>query len=130
MPTPLDIILEVEQHMGEGRVKCVAMQPTECMVRGMKVEDKGEPITVPVGRATLGRVMNVIGGDADNLGPIISDTHFPIHRPAPKLEDQNTSTEMFETGLKVVDLWNPTSRAARRASSGAPVSAKPSSSWN
>ena len=107
VPTPLDIILEVEQHVGEGRVKCVAMGPTEGMVRGMKVEDQGAPITVPVGRATLGRVMNVIGGDADRLGPIISDTHFPIHRPAPQLEDQNTSTEMFETGLKVVDLLEP-----------------------
>ena len=107
VPTPLDIILEVEQHVGEGRVKCVAMGPTEGMVRGMKVEDQGAPITVPVGRATLGRVMNVIGGDADRLGPIISDMHFPIHRPAPKLEDQNTSTEMFETGLKVVDLLEP-----------------------
>ena len=107
VPTPLDVTLEVEQHLGEGRVKCVAMEPTEGMVRGMKVEDLGGPISVPVGKPTLGRVMNVIGRDADRLGPIISDTRFPIHRPAPKLEDQDTSLDMFETGLKVVDLIEP-----------------------
>ncbi len=107
VPSPLNVILEVEQHMGESRVKCVAMEPTEGMVRGMKVEDLGHPITIPVGKPTLGRVMNVIGGDADRLGPIESDTHFPIHRPAPKLEDQSTSMEMFETGMKVVDLLEP-----------------------
>ena len=107
VPTPLDVTLEVEQHMGEGRVKCVAMEPTEGMVRGMRVEDLGTPIMVPVGKPTLGRVMNVIGRDADRLGPIVSDTWFPIHRPAPKLEDQDTSLDMFETGLKVVDLIEP-----------------------
>ena len=107
VPNPLNVVAEVEQHLGEGRVKCVAMEPTEGMVRGMKAIDLGGPITVPVGKATLGRVMNVIGGPADKLGPIVSDTRFPIHRHAPELEDQSTRLEMFETGLKVVDLLEP-----------------------
>ncbi|MHB8652277.1 MAG: F0F1 ATP synthase subunit beta [Terriglobia bacterium] len=107
VPIPLDLILEVEQHLGEGRVKCVAMEPTEGLVRGMKVIDTGGPITVPVGRGTLGRVMNVIGQPVDKQGPIAGDTRFPIHRHAPELDDQNTTLEMFETGLKVVDLLEP-----------------------
>jgi F-type H+/Na+-transporting ATPase subunit beta len=107
VPTPMDVIAEVQQHLGEGRVKAVAMKPTEGMVRGMKAIDTGGPITVPVGKPTLGRVMNVIGEAADKLGPIVSDTRFPIHRHAPELEDQNTNLEMFETGLKVVDLLEP-----------------------
>jgi F-type H+/Na+-transporting ATPase subunit beta len=107
VPRPLNVVAEVEQHLGEGRVKAVAMEPTEGMVRGMKVTDTGGPITIPVGKATLGRVMNVIGEPVDKLGPIISDMRFPIHRHAPELEDQNTSLEMFETGLKVVDLLEP-----------------------
>src|SRR5579864_841215 len=107
VPQPLDVIAEVEQHLGEGRVKCVAMQPTEGMVRGMKATDTGSPITVPVGPMVLGRVINVIGEPVDKLGPIVSDTHMPIHRQAPTLEEQNTNLEMFETGLKVIDLIEP-----------------------
>ena len=107
VPQPIDVVVEVEQHLGEGRVKCVAMAPTDGMVRGMKVVDTGKPIAVPVGKATLGRVMNVIGEPVDNLGPINAETKFPIHRHAPSLEDQNTDFEMFETGLKVVDLLEP-----------------------
>jgi F-type H+-transporting ATPase subunit beta len=107
VPAPIDVIAEVEQHLGEGRVKCVAMEPTEGMVRGMKAIDLGEVITVPVGKATLGRVMNVIGQPVDKLGPIVSDTHFPIHRHPPSLEEQDTTQQMFETGLKVVDLLEP-----------------------
>jgi F-type H+-transporting ATPase subunit beta len=107
VPTPLNLIAEVEQHLGEGRVKAVAMEPTDGMVRGMKATDLGGPITIPVGKATLGRVMNVIGEPADKLGPIVSDTRFPIHRQPPELEDQNTKLAMFETGLKVVDLLEP-----------------------
>jgi len=107
VPEPINVVVEVEQHVGEGRVKCVAMSPTDGMVRGMKVIDSGQPITTPVGKATLGRVMNVIGEPVDNLGPINSETSFPIHRHAPALEDQNTDFEMFETGLKVVDLLEP-----------------------
>src|SRR5438067_1999290 len=104
---PLDVTVEVQQHLGEGRVRAVAMEPTEGMVRGMKAFDTGAPIEIPVGRATLGRVMNVLGKPVDQLGPVISDKHYPIHRPAPKLEDQSTTLEMFETGIKVVDLIEP-----------------------
>ncbi|HVB88170.1 MAG TPA: F0F1 ATP synthase subunit beta [Candidatus Dormibacteraeota bacterium] len=107
VPEPIDLVAEVEQHLGEGRVRCVAMKPTEGMVRGMKAEDLGGPISVPVGRGTLGRVMNVLGEPVDNLGPIQTDKRYPIHRPAPSLEDQSTTLEMFETGIKVVDLLEP-----------------------
>ena len=107
VPNPINVVVEVEQQVGEGRVKCVAMSPTDGMVRGMKVIDSGQPIMTPVGKATLGRVMNVIGEPVDNLGPINSEISFPIHRHAPSLEDQNTESEMFETGLKVVDLIEP-----------------------
>ena len=107
VPAPINVILEVEQQIGEGRVRCVAMEPTEGMVRGMKAEDLGEPISVPVGRATLGRVLNVLGEPVDNLGPVKSGKRYPIHRPAPTLEDQSTTLEMFETGIKVVDLIEP-----------------------
>src|SRR5690348_6919823 len=107
VPHPINVVVEVEQHLGEGRVKCVAMAPTDGMVRGMTVVDTGKPIMTPVGKATLGRVMNVIGEPVDNLGPINAETTFPIHRHAPALEDQNTEFEMFETGLKVVDLIEP-----------------------
>ncbi len=107
IPQPINLIAEVEQHLGEGRVKCVAMEPTEGMVRGMKAIDLGGPITVPVGKSTLGRVMNVVGEPVDKLGPIVSETRFPIHRHAPELENQNTNLEMFETGVKVIDLLEP-----------------------
>jgi F-type H+-transporting ATPase subunit beta len=107
VPEPIDLIAEVAQHLGEGRVRCVAMKPTEGMIRGMKAEDLGEPISVPVGRPTLGRVMNVLGEPVDKLGPIQTNKTYPIHRPAPSLEDQSTTLEMFETGIKVVDLLEP-----------------------
>ncbi len=106
-PVPINVITEVEQHLGEGRVKCVAMEPTDGMVRGMKAIDLGEPITVPVGKATLGRVLNVIGEPVDKLGPVVTDTRFPIHRHAPELDQQNIQMEMFETGIKVIDLIEP-----------------------
>jgi len=107
VPSPINIITEVEQHLGEGRVKCVAMEATEGLVRGMKAIDLGEPITVPVGKATLGRVLNVIGEPVDKLGPVVSDTRLPIHRHAPALDEQNIQMEMFETGIKVIDLIEP-----------------------
>jgi len=107
VPQPVNVIAEVEQHLGEARVKCVAMERTEGMVRGMKAIDLGGPITVPVGKEVLGRVMNVIGEPVDKLGPIVTDARLPIHRHAPELGDQNTNMEMFETGLKVVDLLEP-----------------------
>src|SRR6266851_3395697 len=107
VPSPINVVLEVQQHLGEGRVRCVAMEATEGMVRGMKAIDQGGPISVPVGRGTLGRVMNVIGAPVDQLGPIQHTKTMPIHRPAPLFEDQATTAEMFETGVKVVDLIQP-----------------------
>ncbi len=107
VPMKLDVIVEVEQHLGEGRVRCIAMEATEGMVRGMKVVDTGAGITVPVGRATLGRVLNVLGQPVDELGPVNATEHRPIHRLAPAFDEQSTSEEMFETGIKVIDLIQP-----------------------
>ncbi len=107
IPTPLDVIVEVQQHLGEGRVRCIAMEATEGMVRGMKALDLGGPITVPVGRATLGRVLNVIGQPVDELGPVDAKERRPIHRSAPAFDEQSTREEMFETGIKVIDLIQP-----------------------
>jgi len=107
VPSPIDVILEVQQHLGEGRVRCIAMQPTDGMVRGMKAIDQGGPISVPVGRGTLGRVMNVIGEPVDQLGPVEYEKRMPIHRLAPAFDEQATSAEMFETGVKVIDLIQP-----------------------
>jgi len=104
---PIDVVAEVEQHLGENRVRCVAMEPTDGMIRGMKAEDTGEPIKMPVGTATLGRVLNVIGKPVDELGPVDAEDHWPIHREAPSFEEQDTSIEMFETGIKVIDLLEP-----------------------
>jgi F-type H+/Na+-transporting ATPase subunit beta len=107
VPNPVNVILEVEQHIGEGRVRCVAMESTEGMVRGMKAIDTGSQITVPVGNATLGRILNVIGEPVDELGPVNAKIRWPIHRAAPSFEDQSTREEMFETGIKVIDLIQP-----------------------
>jgi F-type H+-transporting ATPase subunit beta len=104
---PLDIIAEVEQHLGENRVRCVSMLPTDGLVRGMKVEDTGEPIKMPVGEPTLGRVLNVIGQPVDLRGEVVAQDYWPIHREAPTFEQQDTRLEMFETGIKVVDLLEP-----------------------
>lgn len=106
-PTPIDIIVEVEQHLGEGRVRCVSMHPTEGSARGMKAIDLEGPIEIPVGEETLGRLMNVIGEPMDYLGPIQAKVKYPIHRTPPPLEQQSTKLEMFETGIKVVDLIQP-----------------------
>ncbi len=107
VPTPLDVVVEVQQHLGEGRVRCIAMVATEGMVRGMKAIDTGAGITVPVGRETLGRVLNVLGQPVDELGPVNAKVHLPIHRQAPAFDEQSTSEEMFETGIKVIDLIQP-----------------------
>ncbi|MGH9866126.1 MAG: F0F1 ATP synthase subunit beta, partial [Candidatus Acidiferrales bacterium] len=103
----IDIVTEVQQHLGEGRVRAVALKPTEGLVRGMKAVDTGAGISVPVGRGTLGRILNVLGEPVDNLGPVQAKEHWAIHRPAPALDQQSTSLEMFETGIKVVDLIEP-----------------------
>ncbi|MGI8468193.1 MAG: F0F1 ATP synthase subunit beta [Pyrinomonadaceae bacterium] len=109
----VDTICEVQQHLGEGRVRAVSMLPTDGMVRGMKAIDTGGPITVPVGVATLGRVMNVIGDSVDELGPVDSETRYSIHRHAPTFEEQATELEMFETGIKVIDLIQPFLRGGK-----------------
>ena len=102
------MIAEVEQHLGENRVRAVAMKPTDGMQRGMTATDLGEPITVPVGPETLGRVLNVLGEPVDFPDrPVQSKERWPIHRPAPTLEDQSTELKMFETGIKVIDLLEP-----------------------
>jgi len=107
VPTPINVILEVQQHLGEGRVRTVAMEATDGMVRGMKATDLGGPIRVPVGKETLGRIINVIGEPVDELGPVGEKTRMPIHRPAPLFDEQSTREEMFETGIKVIDLIQP-----------------------
>jgi F-type H+-transporting ATPase subunit beta len=106
-PIPVNIVVEVEQHLGEDIVRCVSMHPTDGLARGMSAFDLGGPIEVPVGVETLGRVMNVIGEPVDHMGPIEAKQKYPIHRPAPSLEEQNTKLEMFETGIKVIDLIQP-----------------------
>jgi F-type H+-transporting ATPase subunit beta len=102
-----EIIVEVAQHLGENTVRCVAMEPTEGLVRGMKAVDLGAPISVPVGKEVLGRVVNVIGEPVDKLGPISASERWPIHRDAPSLADQATTIEVLETGIKVIDLLEP-----------------------
>ncbi len=110
---PINLTAEVAQHLGEGVVKCVSMQPTDGVVRGMKAVDTGGPISVPVGQETLGRVLNVLGEEVDRLGPVKTEKRYPIHRPAPSLEDQSTETEMLETGIKVIDLIEPYSKGGK-----------------
>jgi len=107
------VVTEVQQHLGENRVRCVSMQPTEGMVRGMQALDTGGPIMVPVGRETLGRVLNVIGEPVDKMGPVGAAKSYPIHRPAPSLEEQSTELKMLETGIKVIDLLEPYLRGGK-----------------
>jgi F-type H+-transporting ATPase subunit beta len=109
----IDVIAEVQQHLGDQKVRCVCMHPTDGMVRGMKATDTGGPITMPVGTPTLGRVLNVVGEPVDELGPVVAEKRYPIHRPAPELVDQSTELEMFETGIKVVDLLEPYLRGGK-----------------
>src|SRR6185295_825059 len=113
VPDPINVICEVQQHLGEGRVRAVSMLPTDGMVRGMNATDTGGPITVPVGEGTLGRVMNVIGDPVDNLGDIPHQQRYPIHRHAPAFDEQSTELEMFETGIKVIDLIQPFVRGGK-----------------
>jgi len=113
VPDPINVIAEVQQHLGERRVRAVSMLPTDGMVRGMKATDTGGPITVPVGEGTLGRVMNVIGDPVDNLGPVPHQQRYPIHRHAPSFDEQSTELQMFETGIKVIDLIQPFLRGGK-----------------
>ena len=107
VPQPIDVVCEVQQHLGEGRVRTVSMLPTDGMVRGMKVIDTGGQIKVPVGNGTLGRIINVIGEPVDERGPIDATDFYPIHSHAPGFEEQSTSQEMLVTGIKVIDLIQP-----------------------
>jgi F-type H+-transporting ATPase subunit beta len=113
VPVTIDITAEVAQHIGEGRVRTIAMEPTDGLVRGMKAYDLGGPISVPVGKQTLGRVLNVLGQPVDNLGPIQTDKRSPIHRSAPAFDEQSTELEMLESGIKVIDLLEPYVRGGK-----------------
>ncbi|KGK86614.1 ATP F0F1 synthase subunit beta [Desulfosporosinus sp. HMP52] len=109
----INITLEVAQHLGNDTVRCVAMSSTDGLQRGIEAINTGAPITVPVGSATLGRMVSVLGEPIDNAGDVNSDTSYPIHRPAPAFEDQEPSTRMLETGIKVIDLLAPYSKGGK-----------------
>jgi len=109
----IELIMEVAQHLGENRTRAIAMSSTDGLVRGMPVENTGAPISVPVGRETLGRMVNVIGEPVDGCGPVNTKKKWSIHREAPTLEDQETSTEVLETGIKVVDLLEPYAKGGK-----------------
>ena len=107
------LVLEVAQHLGESTVRTVAMSSTDGLVRGAKVQDTGRPISVPVGKGTLGRILNIVGEPVDKLGPVAAEKSYPIHRPAPPFEEQSTSVQMLETGIKVVDLLEPYTKGGK-----------------
>ena len=108
-----NLVVEVAQHIGENTVRCIAMDGTDGLVRGMEVTDTGNPITMPVGPEVLGRILNVIGDPVDEAGPVNAKKRLPIHRHAPKFEDQDTTVAPFETGIKVVDLLAPYPRGGK-----------------
>jgi len=113
---PIDgdkIVLEVQQHVGNNWVRCLAMSPTDGLARGAEAIDSGAPLSVPVGKATLGRLFNVMGEPLDDLGPVDAEEHWPIHREPPSFQDQETSTQMLETGLKVIDLVTPFTKGGK-----------------
>ncbi|MFN2220741.1 MAG: F0F1 ATP synthase subunit beta, partial [Anaerolineae bacterium] len=107
------LIAEVQQHLGNDWVRCVAMDATDGLRRGMEVINTGKPISVPVGTSTLGRIFNVLGEPIDNAGPVEAEQYYPIHRPAPSFEEQVTKPEFLETGLKVIDLIAPFTRGGK-----------------
>ncbi|MEW4526910.1 F0F1 ATP synthase subunit beta [Maioricimonas sp. JC845] len=109
----VNVVGEVQQHLGGGRVRCVALGSTDGMVRGMEVVDTGAPVSVPVGKETLGRVFNLLGDPIDGRGDVGAEERWPIHRDPPKLEDLSSKTEVFETGIKVVDLLTPFVRGGK-----------------
>ena len=110
---PGNLVVEVAQHLGEHNVRCIAMDTTDGLVRGIPVENTGAPILVPVGREVLGRIMNVVGLPVDERGPVTASKKLPIHRPAPRFVDQSVRVEMFETGIKVIDLLAPYRRGGK-----------------
>ncbi|MBI3241287.1 MAG: F0F1 ATP synthase subunit beta [Chloroflexi bacterium] len=112
-PGTESLVLEVQKHLGHNWVRCVAMDTTDGLRRGDVAASTGAPISVPVGPATLGRIFNVLGRPIDELGPVSSDTYYPIHRPAPKFEDQSTRVEVLETGIKAIDLIAPFTKGGK-----------------
>src|SRR5690606_23530014 len=108
-----DLTLEVQQQLGDGVVRTIAMGTSEGLRRGLGVTNTGEPIAVPVGSKTLGRIMDVLGAPIDDAGPVNSEERWPIHREAPAYEDQATSTELLETGVKVIDLIMPIAKGGK-----------------
>ncbi len=111
--SPTKLTLEVQQHLGDGWVRAVAMSSTEGLKRGMKITDTGAPISVPVGEGVLGRIFNVTGDAVDEKGEVKATKHYPIHRPAPELVEQSTSAEILETGIKVIDLICPFTKGGK-----------------
>ena len=107
------LVVEAAQHIGDDRVRCIAMGSTDGLVRGMEAIDTGAPISVPVGKEVLGRMFNVLGREIDGLGPVNTQTRLPIHRKAPSFDEQQTSAEMLETGIKVIDLLCPYSKGGK-----------------
>jgi F-type H+-transporting ATPase subunit beta len=108
-----NLVVEVATHLGQNTVRTISMDSTDGLVRGMDVQNTGKPIAMPVGRVTLGRIMNVTGDPVDELGPITSEIYSPIHRQPPSLEEQSATLETFETGIKVVDLLAPYARGGK-----------------
>ena len=108
-----DLTMEVQQQLGDGVVRAIAMGSSEGLERGLPVTNTGEPIKVPVGQKTLGRIMDVLGNPIDEAGPIGEEQRLPIHREAPSYEDQAASTELFETGIKVIDLIMPIAKGGK-----------------
>ncbi|HEX2938140.1 MAG TPA: F0F1 ATP synthase subunit beta, partial [Ruminiclostridium sp.] len=108
-----EVVAEVMQHLGNQTVRCVSMTATEGLVRGMEAVNTGSAIKVPVGKETLGRVLNVLGKPIDKQGEISADDYWPIHRPAPGFDEQTPATEMFETGIKVIDLLAPYAKGGK-----------------
>jgi F-type H+-transporting ATPase subunit beta len=107
------VILEVQEHAGNNLVRCLSLSPTEGMQRGLDAVDTGAAISVPVGRSTLGRLFNVLGEPLDDMGEVKSDEHWAIHRTPPTIEEQETTTEILETGLKVIDLVAPFTKGGK-----------------
>ncbi len=108
-----NLVVEVAQHLGDNVVRCIAMDVTDGLVRGMPVKNTGKPIMMPVGDPGLGRVLNVVGRPVDGLGPVVTEEYYPIHRPAPSFEEQDTSVNVLETGVKVIDLLVPFPRGGK-----------------
>ncbi len=110
---PWNLVVEVAQHLGEDTVRCVAMDSSDGLVRGIEVQNTGDPIQIPVGREVLGRILNVIGEPVDEMGEVKTKKSYPIHRPSPSFLDQSTQVQMFETGIKVVDLLAPYAKGGK-----------------